>query len=84
MRLQHYVNLATALIVFIGGMIIVIMFPTQLETGWRVVIGVLVLFYSVFRVGQVVLAVQRERREKRGILSHLVENEDGAEDGKTP
>ncbi|MDD4051579.1 MAG: hypothetical protein PHR28_06745 [candidate division Zixibacteria bacterium] len=81
---QHYINLATALIVLVGGMIIVFLLPTQLGSGWRVVIAVFVLFYSAFRVGQVVLAIQRERREKAGILTHLAENGDGEEDRKTP
>jgi hypothetical protein len=65
-------------------MIIVFLFPAQLESGWRAMIAVMVLLYSAFRIGQVVLAVQRERREKRGILTHLSEDEDRGEDRKTP
>lgn len=84
MRAQHYINLASALIVLVGGMIIVMLFPTQMDSSWRVIIGVMVLFYSAFRVGQVVLAVQRERRERSGELTHLTEDDRGDEERKTP
>lgn len=84
MSAQHYINLATALIVLIGGMIIVFLFPTQMDSSWRIIVGVMVLLYSAFRVGQVVLAIQRERRENEGVLTHLTENDQGNEDRKTP
>lgn len=84
MRTQHYINLASALIVLIGGMIMVMLFPTQMDRNWRIIIGVMVLFYAAFRVGQVVLAVQRERRERVGELTHLTEDNRGDGERKTP
>lgn len=84
MRAQHYINLASALIVLIGGMIIVMLFPTQMDRNWRIIIGVMVLFYTAFRIGQVVLAVQRERRERDGELTHLTEDNRGDGERKTP
>lgn len=84
MHIRHYISLATAMIVLIGGMIIVIFAPGQLEGRYRVLIAVLVLFYFAFRVGQVVLGVQRDKRQSGLGLSNLIEPEEGREGRKTP
>jgi hypothetical protein len=84
MRAQHYINLASALIVLVGGMIMVMLFPAQMDRSWRVIVAVMVVFYSAFRVGQVVLAVQRERRERESELTHLTEDNRGDGERKTP
>ena len=85
MSIQNYINMATALIVFIGGTLIVFFYPGMLETQTRVLIGVLVLFYSVFRMGSSVMAIKRERRQKQGGLKQLVNEVNQASEGpKSP
>ncbi|MCP4567401.1 MAG: hypothetical protein GY841_07465 [FCB group bacterium] len=72
MNAQNLINMATALIVFIGGMLIIFFYPGMLEKQTRVLIGVLVLFYSAFRMGTAIMAIRRERRRKEGGLKELI------------
>jgi len=75
MRLQHYVNMVTALLVFLGGMAIVFNFPDRLAMEYRVLIGVFVTFYFILRVGQNLLAIRRDRREAASGLKRLIGEE---------
>lgn len=85
MNAQNLINMATALIVFIGGMLIVFFYPGMLEKQTRVLIGALVLFYSVFRMGTAVMAIKRERRGNEGGLRELVNKvEQAPEKPKSP
>ncbi len=82
MRLQHYVNMATALLVFLGGLGIVFYFPDRLAMQYRVLIGVFVTFYFLLRVGQNLLAIQRDRRkaehELKGLAGEEMDESTGA------
>jgi len=52
MNMQAYINMATALMVFVGGIIVVLVFPSRLATGYRVLIGLALAVYFVFRMRQ--------------------------------
>jgi len=85
MRVQEYISMTSALIVFVGGMAIAFFYPGQMERHYRVLIGVFVSFYFLIRVGQTVIAVQKDRRSKRGDLKYLIdEDEERMEGPKTP
>ncbi len=85
MSVQNYINMATALIVFIGGTLVVFFYPGMLETQTRVLIGVLFLFYTVFRMGSSIMAIKRERLRKQGGLKQLISNADQpSEEPKSP
>ncbi len=76
MTLQIAVNIATALIVFIGGLVIVFVYPGQLTNQYRVLIVLFVTFYFAIRMAQSVLAIKRERRRRNGGLGGLTDGED--------
>jgi hypothetical protein len=75
-NIQAYINMASALIVFIGGMIVVFFYPGQLRQDVRMVIGLLVTVYFILRMGQAVLMLRRDTR--RG-LRDRPEEADGDE-----
>ena len=75
MNVQQYINMSTALIVFIGGMLIVFVYPGFLEGHIRVLIGLFVLFYFAFRMGNSIMVIRRERKQKQGHLADLIDHE---------
>jgi len=82
MSVQVYINMASALIMFVGGLVIVFFYPGRISDQYRVLIALFVTFYFLVRMGQAVLIIQRERRRKHG---SLVESPDTDDDGeRTP
>ncbi len=79
MTVQIAINMATALIVFIGGLVIVFAYPERLSNQYRVLIVLFVTFYFSIRMAQSVMALKRERRRREGILG---DTNDGADDGR--
>lgn len=61
MNIQAYINIGTALVVFVGGLVVVFIYPGQMSTNVRVLIGLLVLIYFVVRMGQAYLMLKRPR-----------------------
>lgn len=59
-RFRHIVNIASALIVLIGAMIILVNFSGTLSTGIRVAIGIFVSLYFLLRIGQTYKAIRRD------------------------
>lgn len=59
-RIKHIVNIASALIVFIGGMIILVYFSGHLSMGVRVAIGVFVSVYFAFRISKTYKSIKWE------------------------
>ncbi len=85
MKIQQYVNMTSALIVFVGGMVIVFFYPGHLERHYRVLIGVFVSFYFLIRVGQTVIAVRKSRRSKKDGFKYLIDkNEEKMDEPKIP
>lgn len=78
MTIQIAVNMATALIVFIGGLVIVFVYPERLSNQYRVLIVLFVTFYFALRMAQSVLAIKRERRRREGGFGEMP---DGGDDG---
>ena len=73
MTVQIAVNMATALIVFIGGLVIVFAYPERLSNQYRVLIVLFVTFYFSIRMAQSVLAIKRERRRRESGLGDIVD-----------
>lgn len=71
MNIQIAVNMATALIVLIGGLVIVFVYPERLSNQYRVLIVLFVIFYFSVRMAQSVLAIKRERRRREGGLGDM-------------
>lgn len=78
MNLQNYVNMASALIMFLGGLAIIFMYPGGLPNQYRILIGLFVTFYFFVRMGQTILTIKRERRKGRSELKKALE---GGDDG---
>jgi hypothetical protein len=76
MTMQIAVNMATALIVFIGGLVIVFAYPERLSNQYRVLIVLFVTFYFSIRMAQSVMAIKRERRRREGGLGDIVDRRD--------
>jgi hypothetical protein len=76
--------MASAMIILIGGLAIVFMYP-QLSVKYRVLIGLFVTFYFFLRMAQTIMAIKRERRRAKGELKGLMEAEDDGSYGpKSP
>jgi len=85
MNLQNYINMASALIMFVGGLVIIFMYPGGLKAEYRVLIGLFVTFYFFVRMGQTILAIKRERRNERSELRGVArEDEDNRQGPKSP
>jgi uncharacterized membrane protein len=78
MTIQILVNMATALIVFVGGLVIVFVYGERLSSQYRVLIVLFVTFYFAIRMAQSILAIKRERRRREGSVGEMT---DGADDG---
>lgn len=76
MTIQIAVNMATALIVFIGGLVIVFAYPERLSNQARVLIVLFVTIYFSLRMAQSVLAIKRERRRRDSALSETADRPD--------
>ena len=75
MNIQLVINIASALIMFVGGMAIVVYYPGTMSSQIRILIGVFVTFYFLARTGQTILAIKRNRRESQEELRHLITEE---------
>lgn len=76
MTIQIAVNMATALIVFIGGLIIVFAYPERLSNQYRVLIALFVTFYFSIRMAQSVMMIKRERRRREDRLGDTTDRGD--------
>jgi hypothetical protein len=76
MTLQIAVNMATAFIVFVGGLMIVFLYPERLAGPYRMLIVLFVTFYFAARMGQSILAIKRERRRREGGTRDLTDRRD--------
>ena len=74
--MQEYINMLTALIVLLGGMFIVFLYPGTLEIQYRVLIGIFVFLYSALRFGQAVMGIRRRRRSKISDFGDIVRNQE--------
>jgi len=82
--IQAGINVLTALILLVGGMAIVFFYPGRLDTTYRWMIGIFVVFYFLVRMGQTILVIRRGRRAERDSLHHVVEEVTGdGEESKT-
>jgi hypothetical protein len=82
---QNYVNLVSALIVFIGGLMIIFMYPGGLSSASRLLIGLIVTLYFAFRMTQTIMSIRRERRQSEGDLKGITQGgKDGYEGPKSP
>lgn len=85
MNIQIFVNMVSALIIFIGGLLIVFMYPAHLSSQYRVLIVLFVTVYFLLRVGQTVLAIKRARRESQREVWGMDASEDDRSEGpKSP
>jgi hypothetical protein len=66
MNVQALVNLASALIVFIGGLVIVFFYPGPLSNHYRILIVLGVTVYFLLRMGQAIVMIRRDRRRRNG------------------
>lgn len=74
MKFQHIVNIASALIVFIGGMIILFYFAGNLSIGIRVAIGVFVTLYFALRAGQSYRAITKDANRSHSLAGEVSDN----------
>ena len=74
MNIQAYINMGSALLVFVGGMVVVFLFPGRMGTSFRILIGLLVSIYFVLRMGQAYLMLKR----RRGLHDGMFEETDDA------
>lgn len=81
---QNYVNMISALIVFIGGLMIIVMYPGGISMQYRVLIGLFVTLYFFLRMGQTILAIRRERRKGESELGGVGAGDDGQGSPKSP
>ena len=77
MSTQNFMNMISAAIVFVGGMMIVIFYPGQIAGKYRVLIGIFVSLYFMARVVHTILAMRRERRQTRSELRYLADGNKG-------
>ncbi len=75
-----YINMTSAFIILIGGLAIVFIYPGRISDGVRLIIGVLVAFYFLARMGQVILVMRRERMKREKGLKYLVEDTEADND----
>lgn len=84
MKMQNYVNMVSALIVLIGGLVIIFMYHGGMSVTTRVLIGLFVFIYFALRMGQTIMAIKRERRQNRSEIKGLAGlNDDGGERPKS-
>jgi hypothetical protein len=67
--------MASALVMFVGGMAIVFFYPGNLEYQYRVLIALFVSLYFLLRVGQSIFAIKRDRLSNKAQLDGLIERE---------
>jgi len=65
--------MASALIVFIGGLVIVFFYPGQLSSRYRILITLVVTFYFLLRMGQTILVLRRDRRRRERGFSDAID-----------
>ncbi len=83
LNIQAYISMASALILFIGGMVVVFAFPSRLSATWRVIIALAVAGYFLFRMRQTFSMLRRDRQEQK-LESLNDERGDEIDDPKTP
>lgn len=77
-NVQTYVSMASALIMFVGGLVIVFFYPGQLSNQYRILIALGVTFYFLLRMGQAILIIKRENRKQERDFSDAI---DAGDDG---
>ena len=73
--------MGSALMIFIGGMTIVFLFPGNLSNAVRLVIGLFVSFYFLLRMGQAIMMIRSQRLNAENDLSHIRETCENTKDG---
>lgn len=73
---QSYINMASALVMFIGGITITVFFPGGLQDSYRWLIGLFVTFYFVLRMAQAIMMIRRNRLEEKTNLHELLHSEE--------
>jgi hypothetical protein len=64
-NIQAYINMATALLVFVGGMVVVFIIPSRLGTGFRVTIALIVAAYFILRMSKALIMLRQGPKKKR-------------------
>jgi hypothetical protein len=80
MNLQNYVSMASALIVFIGGLALIFMYPGGMSSQLKVLIGLLVTFYFFARMAQTIFAIKSERNKAKSELKGTINSDEGGSD----
>lgn len=70
--------MATALLVFVGGMVVVFIVPSRLGTGFRVTIVLIITAYFILRVSQALIMLRQGPKKER--LGTLDDNSDDEND----
>lgn len=67
-NVQSYINMASALVMFTGGITIAVFFPGGLSMSARWIIALIVTFYFVLRMAQAIQMIRRDKRKENGSL----------------
>lgn len=78
-NVQSYINMASALVMFIGGLTIAVFFPGGLEMPYRWMIALFVTFYFVMRMAQAIQMIKRNNQKESGSLHDLVDRKEDIE-----
>ncbi|MEZ5358562.1 MAG: hypothetical protein R3F48_06985 [Candidatus Zixiibacteriota bacterium] len=78
-NVQSYINMASALVVFIGGITITVFFPGGMEMSFRWIIALFVTFYFIMRMAQAIQVIRRNNRKENSSLHELVEGKEDIE-----
>jgi hypothetical protein len=80
MKVQYYINIASALIILVGGLMIVFIYPGHMRGEFRVIIGVFVAFYFLARIGQTIQMIRGDRMGNNKGLKNLIDESEEAND----
>lgn len=78
--MQYYINIASALIILVGGLMIVFIYPGHMRGEFRVIIGVFVAFYFLARIGQTIQMVKRDNTGNSRNLKNLIDESEEVDD----
>ena len=81
MNVQAYIGVTSALIILVGGLMIVFIYPGQMRSEFRVALGLFVAFYFLVRMAQSVQAIRKNRMKTKQGLKYLIE-EPEEDDGR--
>ncbi len=68
--------MASALVMFVGGIMIAVFFTSDWPISYRWIVGIFVTFYFILRIGQSVLIIRRNNQKEKGSLHELIHNEE--------